>query len=335
MNEIKRKEIKRKATLKEIKIGSLKLNTNVSLAPMAGITDSPVRQLIRKYTKTALLNTEMISSEALVQRPTGTILHYEREEHPLIFQLSGHKPHLMAKAAMLLEEKASAIDINMGCPVNKVVKGTDGCALMKNSELAADIIKAIKDKINIPVTCKFRLGWSQNEMNYVEFAKKMQNAGVDAITVHARTRSQMYSGNADWRKIKALKEDITIPIFANGDVVDIDSAIKCIDESGADGVAIARGAIGDPTLLYRIEHYYRYGEKLPVPSIAERITLLKEHIESEINLRGEDVALKFMRKFYPYYIRGFRGGSEYRFNLVREESYNTVLKILDEIMNIG
>ena len=320
---------------KKIKIGKIGISSCVSLAPMAGITDSVVRQLIRKYSSSVLLTSEMVSSEALVQRPTGAILHYEKHEHPLAFQLSGHKPFLMAKAAKILAERASIIDINMGCPVNKVVKGTDGCALMKNPELAADIIKAVKDSVDLPVTCKFRLGWNQNELNYVDFAKKMQDAGADAITVHARTRVQMYSGKADWEKIAELKKHISIPIFANGDVIDIESAQRCKESANSDGVAVARGAIGDPTLLYRIEHYFKTGEKIPEPSLSERIDLLKEHLDLEIALRREDVAIKFMRKFYPYYIKGIRGGSEYRSRLVREDSYSTILKILDEIQRVG
>ena len=318
----------------KIKIGNVKLDTCVSLAPMAGLTDTCMRQLIRKFSKTCLLTTEMISSEALVQRPSGAILDYEDFEHPLTFQLSGHKPELMARAAKIIEDRATFIDVNMGCPVNKVVKGTDGCALMRNPELASDIIKAIKDAVGVPVTCKFRLGWSQDEMNFVEFALKMQEAGVDAITVHGRTRVQMYAGQADWQKISELKNQLKIPVFSNGDVVDTDSAIKCKQDSGMDGVAVGRGAIGDPTLLGRIEQSFA-GNEIKAPSLAERVEFLKEHIDLEIKLRGEDVALKFMRKFYPYYIRGVRGGSVYRYNLVREESYSKILEILNDIQKNG
>lgn len=320
---------------KRIKIGSLDVNSCVSLAPMAGITDSIVRQLIRKYSKTCLLTTEMISSEALVQRPTGAILHYEDFEHPLAFQLSGHKPELMARAAKIIEDRASIIDINMGCPVNKVVKGTDGCALMRNPQVASDIVKAIKDAVSVPVTCKFRLGWSNNELNFVEFAKLMQDSGADAITVHARTRVQFYAGQADWAQVAQLRDCIDIPIFANGDVIDIKSAIACKELSNADGIAIGRGAIGDPTLLSRIEHYFSTGEMLPEPTIVEKIELLKEHIDMELQLRGEEVGIKFVRKFYPYYIKGIRGGSEYRYNLLREDSYSNIMKLLKEIQNIG
>ncbi|MDD3237837.1 MAG: tRNA dihydrouridine synthase DusB [Candidatus Gastranaerophilales bacterium] len=320
---------------KQIKIGKIEIKSNVMLAPMAGITDSVVRQLIRKFSKNCLLTTEMISSEALVQRPYGAIIHCEEIEHPLAFQLSGHKPQLMAKAAKIIEDKASIIDINMGCPVNKVVKGTDGCALMKNPDLAIDILKAIKDVVSTPVTCKFRLGWSQDQLNFVDFAKRLEEAGADAITVHGRTRVQFYAGSADWKKISDLKGEINIPLYANGDITDLDSAINCLTDSQADGIALGRGAIGDPTLLYRIEHYFQTGEKLPAPNIKERIELLKEHILKEIELRNEDVAIKFVRKFYPYYIKGIRGGSEYRFNLVREDSLEKIFTILDDIVANG
>lgn len=320
---------------KGIKIGKLKLYSKVSLAPMAGITDMVLRQLVRKFSKNALLTTEMISSEALVQRPTGTILKYEEFEKPLVFQISGHKPHLMAKAAKILEPMASVIDINMGCPVNKVVKGTDGCALMKNPELAADIIKAVKDAVDIPVTCKFRLGWSLDELNFVEFAKKMEESGADFITIHARTRKQLYSGNADWAKVKELKGEIEIPYFVNGDVNSVEKAKNALELSGAEGVAVARGVMGDPWLINRIDHYFNTGEILPEPTLKDKIELLKEHIIKEIELRREDVAIKFVRKFYPYYIKGIRGGSEFRAKLVTETSLDKIMETLDRIAEIG
>lgn len=321
--------------MKKIKIGSLELDSNVSLAPMAGITDSVMRRLIRKYSKTCLLTSEMLSSEALVQNPTGAILHCEEEEYPIAFQLSGHKPELMAKAAKLIQQKASIIDINMGCPVNKVVKGTDGCSLMRNPKLASDIIKSVKDAVDIPVTCKFRLGWSQNEMNFIEFAKLMEESGADAVTIHARTRVQLYSGQADWIQISRINGELKIPVFANGDIVNIETAKNCLDTAKADAIAVGRGAMGDASLISRIEKYLDTGEITPQPSLSEKIEILKQHIDMEIALRGEPVGIKFVRKFYPCYIKGIRGGAEYRFNLVREDSYKNIMKILDEIQKNG
>ena len=193
-------------------------NIKVIQAPLAGISDTIYRILVREKSKETLLTTEMISSEALVNNQKTLIIEYDKSQYPLSFQLSGHKPHIMARAAKFLNERASSIDINFGCPVNKVVKGTDGAAMMRNPKLASDIVKAIKDVIDVPLSAKFRLGWSLDEINFVEFAKTMEEAGVDFITVHARTRSQMYSGSADWEKLAQLKNEIKIPYYANGDI---------------------------------------------------------------------------------------------------------------------
>lgn len=321
-----------KSEKKVLKIGNIDVKSNVMLAPMAGITDVVLRQLIRKYSSKCLLTTEMISSEALMQKRGGEILEYRENEYPLSFQLSGHKPQMMAKAAKMLSDRASIIDINMGCPVNKVVKGGDGSALMLTPHIAVDIVKAVKDVVDCPVTVKFRLGYTAENKNYVEFAQLMQEAGADAMTIHCRTRSQMYSGKADWEAIKGIKNYISVPIYANGDVIDIESAKNCLSQSKVDGVAIARGILGNPDLIHRIEHYFETGEILPELSIKERICLLKEHLDNEIALRGEDCGIKFTRKFYPYYIRGVRGASQIRYSLVTEDNYDKIILLLDTLI---
>lgn len=314
------------------KIGNLLIETNVSLAPMAGITDYVLRSLIRRHSKTCLLTTEMISSEALVQVPSTNILKRNPDHEPIAYQLSGHKPDLMAKAALILEKHADIIDINMGCPVNKVVKGQDGCALMRNPQLACDIVKTIKGAVKTPVSVKFRLGYNGDEINFVEYGVKMQEAGADFITIHGRTRAQMYSGKADWSIIQELKRNVDVPIFANGDVDSIESAIECIELSGADGVAIGRGILGDVSLISRIEHYFSTGQTLAPPTIEEKIFALKIHIDEEIALRGENVGIKFVRKFYPYYISGIKDASKYRQRLITEENYDKIMQVLDEIV---
>ncbi len=302
---------------------------------MAGITDYVLRNLVRKFSNTCLITTEMISSEALMQVPDCTILKREANHSPIAYQLSGHKPEMMAKAALILEKKADIIDINMGCPVNKVVKGQDGCGLMRNPKLASDIVKSVKNTVSKPVSVKFRLGYTADEMNYVEFGQEMQRAGAEFITIHARTRSQMYSGKADWEKIAKLVENVDIPVFANGDITSVESAVECLEKSKADGIAVARGVLGDPQLIYRIEHFLNTGEKLPPLSLSQKISVLKEHLDEEIKLRREDVAIKFMRKFYSYYLSGFQGASKYRGQLVLEDSYEKIIKTLDEINNFN
>lgn len=308
------------------------IQSKVSLAPMAGITDYVLRSLVRKYSKNALLTTEMISSEFLAQVKGGDITKRDPDHSPISYQISGHKPHLMRAAAEYLTPFADMIDINMGCPVNKVVKGQDGCSLMRNPSLAADLVKAVNDGTDKPVSVKFRLGYTLDELNFVEFGEQMQEAGAEFITIHGRTRSQMYSGVADWKSIRKLKENVDVPVFANGDILTVDDAIRCIEESGADGVAVGRASMGDPTLIGRIEHFFATGEKLPEPTLDEKIEILKEHLNQEIALRGENVGIKFFRKFYPCYIAGIKNAAKVRSVLVREENYETIMSLLDSVL---
>ena len=307
------------------------ISRKVSVAPMAGITDLVLRNLIREYSKTCLIATEMISSEGLNHVHDCAIIKKSESDSPIAYQISGHKPELMAKAAKFLESRTDIIDINMGCPVKKVTCGGDGSALMKTPELAQDIVKTVKKSVNVPVSVKFRLGFTADTMNYVEFGQMMQEAGADFITIHARTRAQMYSGNADWSKIKALKHSVDIPVFANGDIVSVDTAEQCLELSDADGVAIGRGVLGDVSLPYRIEHYFQTGERLPIPSIDEKLDILTRHLENEISLRGIDVGIKCIRKLYGYYISGIRNAAKYRAELVRIDDYSQMLKALERI----
>ena len=307
------------------------IKAKVSLAPMAGITDYVLRSLVRKYSSDALLTTEMISSEALTQVKDVVITKRDNNHSPISYQLSGHKPEMIANCAKYLEQFADMVDINMGCPVKKVTGGNDGCALMRNDRLAYDIVEAVKEKVSIPVSVKFRLGFTQDEMNFVEFGGWMQEAGADFITIHGRTRKQMYSGKADWAKIADLKKSVDIPVFANGDINSIESAEKCLELSGADGVAVGRAAIGDPSLIYRIEHFFKTGERLSTPTLEEKIIDLRTHLDEEINLRGEKVGIKFVRKFYPFYINGVKNAAKYRSQLVLMDDYKEIVKALDFI----
>lgn len=317
---------------KQIKIGNVTVNSIVSLAPLAGITDFVLRQLVREYSPTCLLMTEMISSEALVQHPESNITYTNEKEAPVSFQIEGHKPELMAKSAKILENKASIIDINMGCPINKIVKGNDGCSLMRTPELARDIVIAVKEAVNIPVTCKFRLGWGQDTKNFVEFAQLMQSSGAAAITVHARTRSQLYSGTASWSELDQLRGEIDIPYYANGDIVSPETAKECLEISKADGVAIGRASMGDLSLINRVEKYLNENILIPEPDLNTKIEMLKKHLDFEISFRGEENGIKFFRKFYPCYIKGIRGGAEYRHKLVTELNYNKIISTLKEIV---
>ncbi|MBQ8168693.1 tRNA-dihydrouridine synthase [bacterium] len=309
------------------------LKSRVSLAPMAGITDYVLISLVRKYSKDCLLTTEMISSEFLAQNRPSEITKRDENHSPISYQISGHKPELMRKAAEVLTPLADMIDINMGCPVKKVVGGQDGCSLMRNPQLAADLVKAVKDGTTKPVSVKFRLGYTMDELNFVEFGQKMQEAGAEFITIHGRTRSQMYSGSANWKLIRRLKENVDIPVFANGDIISIDSAIKALEESQADGIAIGRGILSDASLIFRIEHYLKTGEKLPEPSMNEKIEMLKWLLDEEIKLRGEEVAIKFCRKYYAYYLTGFQNAAKIRGQLVTEDNYKNIISNLNSLKN--
>ena len=308
------------------------ISSKVSLAPMAGITDYVLRSLIREHSKTCLLTTEMISSEALTQVKDTDIIKRDENHSPISYQLSGHKPQMIAQCAKYLQKYADMIDINMGCPVNKVVKGTDGCALMRNIDLAENIVRTVKSEISIPLSVKFRLGYTFDELNFVEFGQRMQSAGADFITIHGRTRSQMYGGKADWKKIAELKRNIDIPVFANGDITSIETAEKCMEDSQADGIAIGRGVLGDPTLIARIEKYFNTGVYTPPPTLEEKINGMKNYLKREVEFRGENIGLKFVRKFYPYYINGFPGASKYRGELVMIDNLDKINKLLDTIL---
>lgn len=313
----------------------MKLNSSkVIQAPLAGISDIVYRTLIRETGSKCLLSTEMLSSEALNTQPEPPIAAFNECEYPLSFQIVGHKPHLMAKAARTLEGRASTIDINFGCPVNKVVKGTDGAAMMKTPELAADIVRAVKDAVQIPVSAKFRLGWNAQSINFVEFAQALEAAGVDFVTMHARTRVQMYSGDADWEKIGELKRALKIPVYANGDIKTVEDARDCMALTNADGVSIGRGIMGDFSLPLRIEKFFETGEILLPPTLGEKIGMLKEHTRREIDKMGELNGIKFMRKFYSFYINGVKNASKYRQTLVIQEDPNKIERILNEILDI-
>ena len=315
---------------KKINIDDIK----VIQAPLAGISDVVFRGLIRKHKSKCLMTTEMISSEMLCNNPNPRIIQFEEFEYPLSFQLVGHKIDKMTKAAQIIAPYASMIDINCGCPVKKVVVSGDGSAMMKTPQLACEIVQSIKEATKLPVSAKFRLGWTSQEENYIEFAKALEKAGVSFVTLHARTRSQMYQGSADWSKIKLLVDELTIPVYANGDIKTIQDAKDCLELTGAKGVSIGRGIMGDFTLPYRIEKYIETKEIIPEPDLIKRIEMLKEHLRLEVQNMGEKNGVKFMRKFYNYYISSTRNASKYRSALVTLETEKEILEVLDEILSI-
>ena len=306
-------------------------------APLAGISDVVFRGMIRKYGSKCLMTTEMLSSEMICNNPDinkQRILKFEDFEYPLSFQLVGHKIDKMTTAAKIVAPIASMIDINCGCPVKKVVVSGDGSAMMKTPELVCDIIKSIKDSTGLLVSVKCRLGWTAQSENYLEFGAAVEKAGADFITLHARTRSQMYQGTSDWNKIKLLKKELKIPVFANGDIKTIEDAKNCLELTECNGVSIGRGIMGDFTLPYRIEKYINENILIQEPNLEEKIGMLKEHLRQEVELMGEINGIKFMRKFFNYYISSVRNASKYRACLVTLEKEKEILDVLDEILHI-
>ena len=297
-----------------MKIGNVEIQGKAVLAPLAGITDLPFR-LLCKEQGAALVYTEMISAEGLIRRQPATvdILETRPEEKPVSFQLFGRKPESMAEAARIISGKgADLIDINMGCPVKKVVRGGSGAALLKDLNEAVAVIKAVVSASSVPVTIKVRAGWSPNCFVAAELARAAEGAGVAAIAVHGRYASQGFSGHADWSTIKAVKDAVSIPVMGNGDIVTAMDAKRMIDETGCDLVMVGRGTLGNPWIFREINEYLESGNSAPHPDRAERCEMLLRHMRMMTTRRGEVAGVRVMRKHAAWYSKGLHGSPEFR-----------------------
>ncbi len=298
---------------KKLKIGNCKLENNIILAPMAGITDKPYR-MICKEMGAGLVCTEMISSRAIFHDDTKTklLMDTEGEKKPISYQIFGSEEESMAYAAKYIEEKADIIDINMGCPAPKVVKNGDGSKLMLDIKKAEKVIEAVVKSTSKPVTLKIRKGWDHNNIVAVEFAQMAEKAGISAITIHGRTRTDFYSGKADLEIIKKVKEAVKIPVIGNGDIVDEQTALEMFEKTGVDGIMIGRGTFGNPWIFKKISHFLQTGEKLPETPLEERLQILEKHINLEIKSKPEIVAIRELRKPISWYTKGLKDSSEFR-----------------------
>lgn len=312
-----------------ISIDNLTINSVVYVPPMAGVTDLVFRSLIRKLDPNCLLATEMVSSRGLLNRPNGRIMDLSTADHPIGIQLFGHESDVMAQAAKMAQAAGcDFIDINMGCPVPKITKGSDGCALMREPELARQIVQAVKASVTVPVTVKFRLGWDEQNKNAVEFGVMLQDAGAQAVTVHGRTRAQLYSGQADWNFIAQVKKALTIPVFGNGDVFSLEDAKRLKDITDCDGIAIARGTLGNPWLALRINQYFTGSEISIEPSSIERLAFAYFHAQQLVSYKGANTGIKEARRHVINYTKGLNYGSTYRGLLTQINNLDELAQIL-------
>ena len=313
-----------------MRIGGVTIESGLALAPMAGVTDAAFREVCARL-GAGLTCTEMVSSKALCyqDKKSRVLLRPFPDEHPLQAQIFGSDPVCMAEAAQIALEASGAdiIDINMGCPVGKIVNNGDGSALMRDPEKAARVAEAVVKAVRVPVTVKMRRGWDRGSLNAPELARLLESVGVAAVTVHGRTRVQMYSGQADWNAIREVKEAVHIPVIANGDVFSAEDAVRILKQSGADGVMIGRGCFGDPWLFEQARAALA-GESLPArPPLAERCGVLVRQIERSAEMRGERVALLEARRHYCWYLKGVKYANYYKDQINRMETLEDLYRV--------
>ena len=316
--------------LKELKIGNVVLKNNLILAPMAGVTNLPFRIICEKFGP-GMVCTEMASSKAMFHndQKTKRLLNTEGEKRTISLQIFGSDEETMGYSAKVLSKSADIIDINMGCPAPKVVKNGDGSKLLLDLEQARKVMEAVVKNSEVPVTVKIRKGWDKEHIVAKEVAKMAEEVGISAITIHGRTRSEFYSGKADWEIIKEIKQSVNIPVIGNGDVVDEETAYQMFEQTGVDGIMIGRGTFGNPWIFRNIKHFLETGEKLLSPTNEEKLEIMKQHIELAVEEKGE-IAVKELRKHIAWYTKNLKNSSEFRNSINVIEDKKELIDKLEE-----
>ena len=314
-----------------LKMGSVEFKSRVLQSPLSGVTDLVFRRLVRRYSPNSMMYTEMVSATEIHHlKQLPRLMEIDENEQPISIQLFDCRPDFMAEAAQkAVAEGAKTIDINMGCPVNKITKKGGGSSLLRQPHLAQTLVAEVVKSVEVPVTVKTRIGWDDKEINILEFAQKMEDAGAAMLTLHGRTRAQGYKGNARWEWIKKVKEILTIPVIANGDIFSVEAAINCLEITGADGVMCSRGTLGYPFLVGEIDHFFCTGIKQNKPTPREKLECAKEHLQGLWEYKGKR-GIYQARKHLSWYCKEFPGASELRDKVSRIETVEEGYKLLNE-----
>lgn len=317
------------------KIGDVEIPNRVVVAPMAGISNSAFRVTVKEF-GAGLVVCEMISDKGLhfKNKKTLEMLHIEEVEHPISLQVFGGQKETLVEAAKFVEANTTAdiIDINMGCPVNKIIKAEAGAKWLLDPNKVYEMVSAVSSAVSIPVTVKMRIGWDEEHVFAVENALAAEKAGASAVAMHGRTRTQMYEGKANWDVLRQVNDVLTIPFMGNGDVRTPEDAKRMLEEVGCDAVMIGREALGNPWMIYRTEHYLRTGELLPEPEPAEKIETAKLHLVRLANLKGEKVAAREFRQHAAYYLKGISRATKTKLAINQTDSPDEIIVLLDELV---